>query len=137
MSGETCAVDGCDRPVAGRGYCQPHYWRLLHHGDVQADVPIRTRAPAGQRKREPAAPKPKPDTSWMLFANCRGMDPELFFPPRGASLEPIREVCRSCACQKACADYAINNGEVFGVWGGLSERERRRIRKARRLEAAS
>lgn len=62
--------------------------------------------------------------------SCRGLDPELFFPGRGESTTEARAVCQTCPCLDACLEWAIAN-ESFGVWGGTTERERRRIRKQR------
>ncbi len=64
-----------------------------------------------------------------------GVDPDLFFPERGASTREAKEVCRGCVVREECLDYAITNGEKFGIWGGMSERERRRVRRARVLAA--
>ena len=71
--------------------------------------------------------------SWQDEANCLGVDPDLFFPERGASTREAKEVCRGCVVREACLEYALANGEKFGIWGGMSERERRRIRRARAL----
>jgi len=68
---------------------------------------------------------------WQSRANCMGVDPDLFFPERGASTREAKEVCRGCVVQDDCLEYALTNGEKFGIWGGLSERERRRIRRGR------
>lgn len=65
---------------------------------------------------------------WQSRANCAGADPELFFPERGASLAEARAVCAGCTVRTECLDYALAIGEKYGVWGGLSERERRRLR---------
>lgn len=73
------------------------------------------------------------DASWRDYANCIGVDPELFFPERGASTAEAKEVCRTCVVKDECLDFALSTGEKFGVWGGLSERERRRIRRQRFL----
>ena len=62
-----------------------------------------------------------------------GVDPDLFFPERGASTREAKEVCRGCVVREECLEYALTNGEKFGIWGGMSERERRRIRRARAL----
>ena len=64
-------------------------------------------------------------------ANCLGVDPDLFFPERGASTREAKEVCRGCVVRMDCLEYALVNGEKFGIWGGLSERERRRLRRQR------
>jgi WhiB family redox-sensing transcriptional regulator len=71
--------------------------------------------------------------SWQDFANCLGVDPDLFFPERGASTREAKEVCRGCVVREECLEYALANGEKFGIWGGMSERERRRIRRQRAL----
>ena len=71
------------------------------------------------------------DLSWQEFANCLGVDPDLFFPERGASTRAAKEVCRGCQVRESCLEFALANGEKFGIWGGMSERERRRIRRQR------
>jgi WhiB family transcriptional regulator, redox-sensing transcriptional regulator len=73
------------------------------------------------------------DRGWQDYANCLGVDPDLFFPERGASTREAKEVCRGCVVREQCLEYALANGEKFGIWGGLSERERRRIRRQRAL----
>ena len=74
------------------------------------------------------------DRGWQARANCMGVDPDLFFPERGASTREAKEVCRGCVVRDDCLEYALENGEKFGIWGGMSERERRRLRRARALE---
>ena len=74
------------------------------------------------------------DRSWQAQANCMGVDPDLFFPERGASTREAKEVCRGCVVREDCLEYALANGEKFGIWGGMSERERRRLRRARALQ---
>ena len=78
--------------------------------------------------------KPKP---WQRNANCMGVDPDLFFPERGASTREAKEVCRGCVVREDCLEYALANGEKFGIWGGMSERERRRIRRQRSIARLS
>ena len=73
------------------------------------------------------------EKNWQDEANCLGVDPDLFFPERGASTREAKEVCRGCVVRLECLEYALSNGEKFGIWGGLSERERRRIRRQRSL----
>jgi WhiB family transcriptional regulator, redox-sensing transcriptional regulator len=77
------------------------------------------------------------DRSWQDQANCLGVDPDLFFPERGASTREAKEVCRGCVVREECLEYALSHGEKFGIWGGLSERERRRLRRARALARRS
>ena len=77
------------------------------------------------------------ERSWQGQANCKGVDPDLFFPERGASTREAKEVCRGCVVREDCLEFALANGEKFGIWGGMSERERRRLRRARALERRS
>lgn len=70
---------------------------------------------------------------WQERANCLGVDPDLFFPERGASTREAKGVCAGCEVRAECLEYALDKGEKFGIWGGLSERERRRLRRARAL----
>lgn len=79
----------------------------------------------------------EPAENWQDHANCLGVDPDLFFPERGASTREAKEVCRGCVVQADCLEFALRNGEKFGIWGGLSERERRRIRRQRAAAARS
>jgi hypothetical protein len=65
---------------------------------------------------------------WRELAACRGTDLEVFFPGRGESAEPARQVCAACPVRQPCLDYAITNRIVYGIWGGLTERERRALR---------
>jgi len=74
------------------------------------------------------------DRSWQAKANCMGVDPDLFFPERGDSTREAKEVCRGCVVRDDCLEHALANGEKFGIWGGLSERERRRVRRSRTIE---
>lgn len=69
--------------------------------------------------------------AWMARAACRGMAArdDVFFPPRGEATGPAKAICRGCPVRFDCLDYAMINGERHGIWGGLSERERRRLRR--------
>jgi WhiB family transcriptional regulator, redox-sensing transcriptional regulator len=72
---------------------------------------------------------------WMDRALCAETDPEAFFPEKGGSTRDAKLVCRSCEVRAECLEYALANDERFGIWGGLSERERRRLRAQRRTLA--
>jgi WhiB family redox-sensing transcriptional regulator len=72
------------------------------------------------------------DQPWRMLANCNGVDPDLFFPERGQSTDEAKAVCAGCEVRVECLEFALVHGEKFGIWGGASERERRRMRKARR-----
>ena len=69
--------------------------------------------------------------AWQAYGNCLGVDPDLFFPDRGQSTREGKEVCRGCVVRVECLEYALTNGEKHGIWGGASERERRRMRRER------
>jgi WhiB family redox-sensing transcriptional regulator len=73
------------------------------------------------------------DRRWQERANCLGVDPDLFFPERGASTKEAKGVCAGCEVRLECLEYALRHGEKFGIWGGMSERERRRLRRQRAL----
>lgn len=75
------------------------------------------------------------DLSWQDYSNCRGADADLFFPERGASTRKAKAICGACEVKMECLEFAITQGEKFGIWGGMSERERRRIRKERSIVA--
>jgi WhiB family transcriptional regulator, redox-sensing transcriptional regulator len=72
------------------------------------------------------------DDAWRLDALCAETDPEAFFPEKGGSTREAKRVCSGCAVRVECLESALANDERFGIWGGLSERERRRLRLARR-----
>jgi len=65
---------------------------------------------------------------WRELAACRGTDLGLFFPEGGESAGPARQVCAACPVRQPCLDYAITNRITHGIWGGLTERERRALR---------
>jgi WhiB family redox-sensing transcriptional regulator len=71
------------------------------------------------------------EKAWMQDAACRGADPELFFPVRGETTYEAKAVCAGCPVRFECLEYALRHSERFGIWGGLGERERRRLRQAR------
>jgi WhiB family transcriptional regulator, redox-sensing transcriptional regulator len=70
---------------------------------------------------------------WRMYALCAETDPEAFFPDKGGSTREAKLVCRGCPVRGDCLEYALANEERFGIWGGLSERERRRVRQQRRM----
>jgi WhiB family redox-sensing transcriptional regulator len=65
---------------------------------------------------------------WRELAACRGAGLDLFFPERGESAGPARLLCAACPVRQPCLDYAITNRITHGIWGGLTERERRALR---------
>jgi len=79
------------------------------------------------RHRIPALPVPAL-AGRQYRAVCRGTDLEVFFPGRGESAEPARQICAGCPVRQRCLDYAISHGITHGIWGGLTERDRRPLR---------
>jgi len=75
---------------------------------------------------------PADDQAWRLQALCAETDPEAFFPEKGGSTREAKRVCVGCEVRAECLEFALANDERFGIWGGLSERERRRLRLQRR-----
>nr|WP_179390475.1 WhiB family transcriptional regulator [Psychromicrobium silvestre] len=74
-------------------------------------------------------PADEGELGWQADALCAQTDPEAFFPEKGGSTRDAKKVCGSCNVRSQCLEYALSNDERFGIWGGLSERERRRLRK--------
>jgi WhiB family redox-sensing transcriptional regulator len=74
---------------------------------------------------------------WVYRARCKDEDPELFFPvgaagPSVLQVEMAKAICRLCEVRDECLEWALSTGQDAGVWGGLSEDERRALRRARR-----
>jgi len=67
--------------------------------------------------------------AWQTDSLCAQTDPEAFFPEKGGSTREAKKICGSCEVRSSCLEYALENDERFGIWGGLSERERRKLRK--------
>ena len=76
------------------------------------------------------------ETEWMQRGLCREIPPAVFFPSDGVGVEAARRICANCPVHEACLEYALEFRIDHGVWGGCSERERRRILKRRRVAAA-
>jgi WhiB family redox-sensing transcriptional regulator len=69
---------------------------------------------------------------WIKGAKCKGVPVKLFFPDRGESTNSAKIICRGCSVRKECLEYALVLNEQMGIWGGVSEHERRIIRSALR-----
>ncbi|MCH9732162.1 MAG: WhiB family transcriptional regulator [Actinomycetia bacterium] len=69
------------------------------------------------------------EDQWQERALCSQTDPEAFFPEKGGSTREAKRICMGCEVRDECLDYALAHDERFGIWGGLSERERRRIKR--------
>jgi len=72
---------------------------------------------------------------WWPKAACKGMAADLFYPERGESTTRVKQICAECSVRLLCLEYAIDHFEDMGIWGGLSGRERRRLKRQRRLAA--
>lgn len=68
---------------------------------------------------------------WKVDAACRDMDTAVFFPTRGEDVRAAQAVCDGCPVRAECLEYALTTADQFGIWGGESERSRRRLRSAR------
>ncbi|SLH38627.1 WhiB family transcriptional regulator [Mycobacteroides abscessus] len=66
---------------------------------------------------------------WQEKALCAQTDPEAFFPDKGGSTREAKRICQGCEVKDECLEHAMANDERFGIWGGLSERERRRLKR--------
>jgi WhiB family redox-sensing transcriptional regulator len=69
------------------------------------------------------------EQSWQERALCAQTDPEAFFPEKGGSTREAKKICVGCEVRGECLEYALQHDERFGIWGGLSERERRRVKR--------
>jgi WhiB family redox-sensing transcriptional regulator len=87
------------------------------------------------RHRTPAPPVVLLWADWRDRAACRGAELDVFFPGRGESAEPARQICARCPVRQPCLDYAVSHEIVHGIWGGLAERDRRALR-TRHVRAA-
>ncbi|MDP8970843.1 MAG: WhiB family transcriptional regulator [Actinomycetota bacterium] len=66
---------------------------------------------------------------WAHKARCLMADPDTFFPEKGGSTREAKRICAGCEVRAECLEYALANEERFGIWGGLSERERRKLKR--------
>jgi WhiB family redox-sensing transcriptional regulator len=73
--------------------------------------------------------------SWRTHAACSGLEPEVFYPTSDEAAEEAKAICRACPVREPCLEYALVNRERDGVWGGATERERRRMIRQRRKSA--
>jgi WhiB family redox-sensing transcriptional regulator len=73
--------------------------------------------------------------AWRNFGRCRGLDPEIFYPSAEDEGLEAKAICAVCPVRETCLDWALESREKIGVWGGLTEKERRRILRRRRRTA--
>lgn len=76
-----------------------------------------------------AVPSEQPEQDWQERALCAQTDPEAFFPEKGGSTREAKRICAGCEVRAECLEFALAHDERFGIWGGLSERERRRLKR--------
>ena len=106
-------------------------WNLL---DDDGDFPSEARTPAPQTAGNvfqlfDATDDDEGLLAWQERALCAQTDPEAFFPEKGGSTREAKKVCTQCEVKAECLEYALANDERFGIWGGLSERERRKLKR--------
>lgn len=74
---------------------------------------------------------------WRDQALCAQTDPEVFYPDKGGSTKEGKKVCLGCEARLECLQYALDHQERYGIWGGLSERERRKLLRRRHERGAA
>lgn len=117
------AADPTDREAVARDARARSAARTISVGEVSGDPASASTFPTDR------------DWSWRDDAVCAGLDPDLFFPERGASSGEAKAVCRGCPVRSECLEHAMSVPEKFGIWGGLSEKERRRLRRSKAIAA--
>jgi len=86
---------------------------------------------ANQTEQAQGTP-PRDDYSWQTDASCRGVDSDLFFPATEEEAGTAKAICETCPVRLACLAFALERNERFGVWGGLTEKERAGLSPAAR-----
>ena len=97
--------------------------------DVHLLFPARVPTPPAVPGFELAYTGEDAELSWQERALCAQTDPEAFFPEKGGSTREAKRICLGCEVKDECLEYALAKDERFGIWGGLSERERRKLKK--------
>lgn len=99
-------------------------------------VPSRPRWTLIDAARALGVETPSPVADWYALAECAGCEPGMFFPDPGVNIgHVIRDVCSQCPVRAHCLQHAMNADELFGVWGGTNENERRTLRVGQSLAA--
>jgi len=105
-------------------------WNILGDGPLTFGMPSETLQSSGDVLRLVDVDGPEEGAlAWQDRALCAQTDPEAFFPEKGGSTREAKRVCTSCEVRAECLEYALENDERFGIWGGLSERERRKLKR--------
>ncbi|MET9260378.1 WhiB family transcriptional regulator [Amycolatopsis sp. NPDC004079] len=104
--------------------------RREHEGDLLASEPQEEQSVdevlAAVAREWPSFGQPE---EWRKRSLCSQTDPDSFFPDKGGSTRPAKRICLGCQVKDDCLEYALVHDERFGIWGGLSERERRKLKK--------
>ncbi|PWJ23302.1 transcription factor WhiB [Branchiibius hedensis] len=106
---------------------------MVHYYAIRHGIDRSRKSTAPTVTAEAAAPDPVQPAlclGWQADALCTQTDPEIFFPEKGGSTKEAERICRRCPVAAECLDQALANDERFGVWGGVSERTRRRLTHA-------
>lgn len=107
-------------------------WNILGDGPLTSGVPAQ--APLSSPFAAMFGPEGDDGVlGWQERALCAQTDPEAFFPEKGGSTREAKRVCASCEVRVECLEYALMHDERFGIWGGLSERERRKLKQLKQL----
>ena len=77
------------------------------------------------------------DLSWRQRGACRGLDPDVFYPPSDEEAAEAKAICATCTVREPCLEFALTTREAEGIWGGTTSRERRRLLRQRRKTAAA
>lgn len=104
-------------------------WNILGEGPLTSGVPQPTPRPESTIGLSELFGEDEGALSWQERALCAQTDPEAFFPEKGGSTREAKRVCTSCEVRAECLEYALEHDERFGIWGGLSERERRKLKR--------
>ena len=78
---------------------------------------------------------PLTNQTWRQHSACRGVEPDVFYPVSDEDADVAKAICDVCSVRQMCLEYALSNREKEGIWGGATERERRRILRQRRRSA--
>ncbi len=116
--------------TSGRGLLNVGYvWGLFHSLAPATVARFRARFPDVAVNLFEDQEGELTELTWQERALCAQTDPEAFFPEKGGSTREAKKVCLGCDVRGDCLEYALAHDERFGIWGGLSERERRRLKK--------
>ena len=119
-----------DNRALGTVGSAPH----THTGPAHIGAPRRPQLslvpePIDKIEVAPATTDETVDDQWQERGLCAQTDPEAFFPEKGGSTREAKRICMGCEVRDRCLEYALAHDERFGIWGGLSERERRRLKR--------